>query len=151
MSDINHQWLDKYFNDRPQIERPQATVLGFEIPFSWKCIVEKLLSERDELEQAQIRIDALEDRLELYPVNFDGTRCADLKLEIGSNDGIGCREDTIALLDENNSQLRSIIKAIRFQAHNWYQDKSSDGPAFTMKGILEKCDEALGKKEKGER
>ena len=69
---------------------------------------------------------------------------AQAKIERLTNRGI---EDMKFRIDE----LESTLKTIRFQAQNWYQDKSSDGPAFTMKGILEKCDEALGKKEKGER
>lgn len=45
MSEIRHEWLDKYFNDRPQLPKPCKTFWGYDIPQTWKNVVEKLLCE----------------------------------------------------------------------------------------------------------
>lgn len=47
MAEIRHEWLTKYFDERPQIVRPPENALGFEIPYQWKCVVESLLAERE--------------------------------------------------------------------------------------------------------
>lgn len=49
MSEIRHKWLDEYFGERPQIKKPYENLLGYNIPFPWKCVVEKLLVENEQL------------------------------------------------------------------------------------------------------
>ena len=53
MAEIRHTWLDEYFDERPQLKKPYENLLGYDIPFIWKCVVEKLLVERDEKGQTQ--------------------------------------------------------------------------------------------------
>ena len=48
MAEIRHTWLDEYFDERPQLKKPYENLLGYDIPHIWKCVVEKLLAERDE-------------------------------------------------------------------------------------------------------
>ncbi len=48
MAEIRHPWLDEYFDERPQLKKPYENLLGYDIPFIWKCVVEKLLVERVE-------------------------------------------------------------------------------------------------------
>lgn len=61
MSEIRHRWLDEYFSDRPQLPKPCENIWGYSIPPAWKNVVEKLLSERGALEQANIEIKRLHD------------------------------------------------------------------------------------------
>jgi hypothetical protein len=49
MSEIRNEWLTKYFDDRPQLQRPQESTFGIVIPHDWFNVVEKLLTERDAL------------------------------------------------------------------------------------------------------
>lgn len=49
MAEIGDTWITKYFEDRPQLPAPPKNALGFDIPFPWKCVVEKLLDERTDL------------------------------------------------------------------------------------------------------
>ena len=49
------------------------------------------------------RITALEERLELWAEDGEGNK---VKLEIGDSDGIGCRDETIDMLDEKLQQIR---------------------------------------------
>ena len=60
----------------------------------------------DDLCEAQKRIKALEERLEL--TYSDGT-----KVDIGSLDGIGCRDETIRLQDEKIARYEERIKKLQ--------------------------------------
>lgn len=55
MAEIRDGWLTKYFDDRPQIERPAENPLGFEIPFPWLCVIEGLLNELDDARAERVR------------------------------------------------------------------------------------------------
>lgn len=70
MSKIRHEWLTTYFDKRPQIQRPEENVFGFDIPYPWKCVVEKLLLDkhitaRDKTTQAKLEaeIERLKDEI----------------------------------------------------------------------------------------
>ena len=48
-------------------------------------------------------VASYEERLELWAEDGEGNK---VKLEIGDSDGIGCRDETIRLLDETLQQVR---------------------------------------------
>jgi hypothetical protein len=57
------------------------------------------------LAQLEKEVAALEDRLEVYATNDDGTKTY---LGIGDCDGIGCRNETIKLQEKNCETLRAV-------------------------------------------
>lgn len=67
----------------------------------------------DDARLLRIRIEQLEARLELYPVNGKGEKQIDLKLDIGTCDGIGCRDETIYQLDKRIEQLEKVLDCWR--------------------------------------
>ncbi len=83
MSQIRHEWLTKYFDDRPQIGRPGENSLGFDIPYQWKCVVEKLLSDREALNEiarqhigSEIKLPELADFEDAYLMCVQTARAA---------------------------------------------------------------------------
>ena len=58
---------------------------------------------------AEERIAALEERLELWAEDGEGNK---VKLEIGDSDGIGCRDETIKLLDEKVKRYEAKPKVL---------------------------------------
>ncbi len=51
------KYITKYFDQRPQFDRPEETVLGFEIPVPWKYVMESMLVDiagnADEIEECR--------------------------------------------------------------------------------------------------
>lgn len=66
---------------------------------AWQDLFSQACEYRDTF---QARAYALERRLELYATTGDGKV---VKLEIGDSDGIGCRNETIKLLDQRIAHL----------------------------------------------
>lgn len=68
---------------------------------------QEALADEDRYHNALARIDELEHRLELYAKAGDGS---DIKMEIGDCDGIGCRDETIKILQAQVDRYRYLIE-----------------------------------------
>lgn len=107
--------------------------------FGGKPVTETLDALLAKIERQQTRIDQLEQRLELWPVDpASGQPDRSIKLD-ESCDGIACRDETIRLLDEQRAKLRADIenrkramKAVR----QWAQDNLTTRQAAHIWNLL---------------
>lgn len=81
---------------------------------------DEIVALRSKLASAEKRVDELSARLELS-VDVPGGH--PMQIDIGEMDGIGCRNETIKLLQENGDRLRSRLD----RARKWTNDALDHG------------------------